>query len=62
MTTEPETIPYKAAAATDVLQTFRRFGWVPPSEDPAYHEKWAKFKADSLLINVSKGTSSVMAH
>jgi hypothetical protein len=33
---------YKISAATDVAETWRRFGWTPPSQDPAYHEKWAK--------------------
>jgi hypothetical protein len=33
---------YKISAATDVAETWKRFGWTPPSQDPAYHEKWKK--------------------
>lgn len=40
---------YIPAAATDVLATFRRLGWTPPSEDPATQEKWQYYKALSQL-------------
>jgi hypothetical protein len=35
---------YKTAAQTDILRTFRRLGWVPPSEDPAVIAKWEYYK------------------
>jgi hypothetical protein len=31
--------------ATDITVTFRRFGYVPPSENPAYLRKWAEWKS-----------------
>lgn len=37
-----EDVYYKISAATDVAATWRKFGWVPPSELPEYHAKWAK--------------------
>ena len=41
--------PYIPAAGTDVLATFRRLGWTPPSEDPATQTKWQYYKALSQL-------------
>jgi len=35
---------YTPAVKTDVLATFRRLGWTPPSEDPAVVAKWAYYK------------------
>lgn len=35
---------YAPASATDVVATFRRYGWIPPSEDPAMQEKWSYYK------------------
>jgi hypothetical protein len=32
------------AAATDITVTFRKHGWVPPSELPAYQQKWREWK------------------
>lgn len=43
---------YKPAVATNILETFRRFGWTPPSELPEYQEKWKRFKETSNLIGV----------
>jgi hypothetical protein len=37
-----ESVYYKISAATDVAATWRKFGWVPPSELPEYHKKWAQ--------------------
>lgn len=31
------------AAATDVSAVWRRYGWVPPSELPAYQAKWDRY-------------------
>lgn len=33
------------AVATDVMTTWKRHGFVPPSEDPKYQRKWAEWKA-----------------
>jgi hypothetical protein len=45
---------YKISAATDVAETWRRFGWEPPSQDPNYHEKWKKAK-EPTKIGASNG-------
>jgi len=42
---EHEDMIYKTAAQTDVLATFRRLGWTPPSEDPAIRSKWEYYKS-----------------
>jgi hypothetical protein len=42
----PETGWFKwtPAAGTDITATWRRAGWVPPSEDPVYLAKWREWK------------------
>jgi hypothetical protein len=35
---------YTPAVKTDVLATFRRLGWTPPSEDSEIIEKWEYYK------------------
>lgn len=37
------------AAATDVQRTWRKHGWVPPSEQPEYQAKWAAAQQPTLL-------------
>lgn len=37
--------PYTPAVSTDVLATFRRKGWVPPSEQQVYIDKWEYYKS-----------------
>jgi len=37
--------PYTPAAKTDVMATFRRFGFVPPSEDQQYQEKFQYYRS-----------------
>jgi hypothetical protein len=37
-----EGVYYKISAATDVAATWRKHGWVPPSELPEYRVKWDK--------------------
>lgn len=36
--------PYVHSSKTDVVATFKRFGWVPPSQDPKMLEKWQYYK------------------
>lgn len=33
-----------SSAATDVLATFRRHGWTPPSEQAVYRQKWQQYQ------------------
>jgi hypothetical protein len=40
---------YVPAAATDVLATFKRLGFVPPSEIKEYQDKWAYYKSLGAL-------------
>ena len=49
-----EDVFYKISAATDVAETWKRFGWEPPSQDPAYQEKWRKAK-EPTKIGASHG-------
>jgi len=37
--------PYTPAVATDILLTFKRHGWVPPSEQKVYLDKWVYYKS-----------------
>lgn len=52
--TQGDEVIYVIAAATDVAATWRRFGWVPPSELPEYHEKWARAQEPTPLLKVGK--------
>lgn len=36
--------PYEPSVSTNILETFRKMGWVPPSEDPKILEKWKYFQ------------------
>jgi hypothetical protein len=47
-------VMYVIAAATDVAATWRRHGWIPPSELPEYHEKWARAQDPTPLMRVGK--------
>ena len=35
---------YVSAAKTNVLETFKRIGWEPPSESPKIQKKWANYR------------------
>jgi hypothetical protein len=39
---------YTPAVKTNVLVTFRRLGWTPPSEDPKILAKWAYYQSLAL--------------
>ena len=35
---------YNPSLSTNIVDRFRKMGWVPPSEDPEYLEKWNYYK------------------
>jgi hypothetical protein len=35
---------YVPAAKTNILETLKRLGWIPPSEDKRFQEKWNTYK------------------
>ena len=35
---------YIPAAKTNILETLRKMGWTPPSEDPATQAKWRFYR------------------
>jgi hypothetical protein len=41
--------PYGNAVSTDVMKTWRKHGFVPPSELPEYQEKWNYFKSLAMM-------------
>lgn len=43
---------YRIGVATNILDTFRRLGWTPPSELPEYQEKWRRVREQANLISV----------
>jgi hypothetical protein len=36
--------PYIPAAKTNILETLRKLGWTPPSQDKRFIEKWQTYK------------------
>jgi hypothetical protein len=36
---------YVPSSATDVMATWRKYGYVPPSELPLYQERWQYFQS-----------------
>ena len=41
---------YKPAAKTNVIETLKKLGWEPPSEDARMQEKWKRYR-NALAIN-----------
>ena len=35
---------YEPSISTNIMDRFRKMGWVPPSEDPKYLEKWKYYQ------------------
>jgi hypothetical protein len=44
---------YTPAAKTNILETLRRLGFEPPSEDKRYQEKWSRYR-NAMTINETK--------
>lgn len=36
---------YRLAASTNVLDTWKKYGFVPPSETEEYRQKWLEFRS-----------------
>jgi hypothetical protein len=49
----PEADPYRLAVQTDVQRTWRKYGWVPPSELTEYQNKWTSFKLSTIAGLIS---------
>lgn len=47
-------VMYVLGVATDVQKTWRRYGWVPPSELPEYQAKWAKAQQPTRISEVGR--------
>ena len=45
---------YTQAAKTNILETFRKVGYTPPSEDLRFQEKWFKVRNCGMLNEVKK--------
>jgi hypothetical protein len=49
----PEADPYRLAVQTDVQRTWRKYGWVPPSTQMEYQQKWTSFKLSTIAGLIS---------
>ena len=44
---------YTPSAKTNILETLRKCGFEPPSEDKRFQEKWARYR-NAMAINETK--------
>jgi hypothetical protein len=49
---------YTPAAKTNIVETLRKMGFEPPSEDKRYQEKWSRYR-NALSINERSSTSLI---
>ena len=49
---------YTPSAKTNVLETLKKLGWTPPSEDMRFQEKWSRYR-NALAINEGASTVSI---
>jgi hypothetical protein len=45
---------YTPSSKTDVLATFRKLGFEPPSEDLRFQEKWKRYRLSNAINERSK--------
>jgi len=51
----PTTIKqYTTSDKTNVMETWKRFGFIPPSEDQKYHCKWTVYKHSINIADFPK--------
>ena len=48
---------YKTSAETNVLETWKKYGFVPPSEIEEYRVRWLEFRSLHL-----RGAEEMLAH
>jgi hypothetical protein len=46
-------------SGTDITERWRRIGWTPPSECPAYQQKWSEYKAMPLRTLTDEQRQSI---
>lgn len=46
--------PYVPAAKTNIHQTFVKRGWVPPSQNPWFQDKWNTYRNLSIIHDGGK--------
>ncbi len=51
LTKKHEHIIYQSSVQTDITRRWRMHGWVPPSEQPEYQQKWARVQLESRLLS-----------
>lgn len=43
---DPQKFTWVKPEATNILKTWEKFGYIRPSKNPWFHEKWDHFKAN----------------